>query len=210
VQDVLSHLPPRCVLLAWSLGGQVALEIARFAPQRVLGLALIATTPRFARSDDWEHGLESTALPNFHLALKRDWRQTLADFIWLQLRGSNRAGETQQWIREALQTHGLPAQEALEAGLMALASNDLRRHLPGIQHPTLLLAGQNDRITPSGALRWMNGQMPRSQFVEIRGAGHVPFLSHVEECAEPLREFLLDVTDIEFSKSSWRMSDSWR
>jgi pimeloyl-[acyl-carrier protein] methyl ester esterase len=197
IQDVLSNLPPRCVLLGWSLGGQIALEIARVAPQRVAGLALFATTPRFGKTAGWDNGLEPVAFQTFRETLARDWQQTLADFIWLQLRGSRHAEETQQQIRDALSTQGLPRREALDAGLQMLATNDLRRHIPGITHPALLIAGQNDRVTPPGAMRWMNKQMTRSRYLEIDRAGHAPFLSHVEDCAAPLREFLADVAGLQ-------------
>jgi pimeloyl-[acyl-carrier protein] methyl ester esterase len=204
VQDVLLNLPQRCVLLGWSLGGQFALEIARVAPQRVAGLVLIATTPRFSKSVDWAHGMEPTAMEAFREAVKRDWRQTLADFIWLQLRGSDHAALAQQWIREALKGHGLPRSEALEAGLSILATNDLRNAVASIAHPTLLMAGQNDRITRPVALAWMSEQMARARYLEIPRAGHAPFLSHVEECAAPLRDFLVDVADLAEPKSNRR------
>ncbi len=197
LQDVMSNLPPRCVLLGWSLGGQIAMEIARVAPQRVAGLALFATTPRFGKTAGWENGLEPVAFNTFRETLMRDWQQTLADFIWLQFRGSRHAEETQQLVRDALSTHGLPSREALDAGLVMLATNDLRRHIPGITHPTLLVSGQNDRVCPPGAMRWMNGQMVRSRYLEIDRAGHAPFISHVEDCAAPLREFLADVAGLQ-------------
>jgi pimeloyl-[acyl-carrier protein] methyl ester esterase len=197
LQDVMSNLPPRCVLLGWSLGGQIALEIARVAPQRVAGLALFATTPRFGKTTGWENGLEPVAFNTFRETLMRDWQQTLADFIWLQLRGSRHAEETQQQIRDALDAQGLPRREALEAGLAMLAANDLRRHISGITHPTLLVSGQSDRVTPPGAMRWMNSQMVRSRYLEIDRSGHAPFLSHVEDCAAPLREFLADVAGLQ-------------
>jgi pimeloyl-[acyl-carrier protein] methyl ester esterase len=197
VQDVLANLPPRCVLLGWSLGGQFALELARLVPQRVAGLVLFATTPRFGRTEGWEHGLEPVAFQTFRDTLARNWQQTLGDFIWLQLRGSRHAEETQKHIHAALATQGLPRREALEAGLAMLATNDLRHQLAGITHPTLLVAGHNDRVTPPGAVRWMNAQMVRSQYLEIDRAGHAPFLSHVEDCAAPLREFLADVAGLQ-------------
>lgn len=194
LQDVLSSLPPRCVLLGWSLGGQFALEVARLAPLRVLGLVLFSTTPRFERTGDWDAGLDPATSALFREALARDWLHALDDFIQLQLRGSRHAVETLALIREALKSHGAPRREALEAGLALLATNDLRRHAAGITHPALVVAGQNDRVTPPAASQWLVSRMPRSSYLEIERAGHAPFLSHVEDCAEPLREFLADVT----------------
>ena len=196
LKDVLSTLPPRCVLLGWSLGGQFALEIARVAPARVAGLVLIASTPRFGKNTDWEAGLEPVAFNTFRETLARDWLQTLGDFIWLQLRGSRNADTTQQQMLRALQDHGTPQPAALEAGLTMLENNDLRRHVSAITHPVLLIAGQNDHIAPPAASQWMAPRMVRARILEIARCGHAPFLSHVEECAQPLREFMADVSGV--------------
>ena len=197
LQDVMSTLPQRCVLLGWSLGGQFALEITRLAPARVAGLVLVATTPRFGKTTDWGAGLEPVAFNTFRETLARDWVQTLGDFIWLQLRGSGNADAAHQHIVRALQEHGMPQRAALESGLALLANNDLRRHVPGVTHPVLLIAGQNDRIAPPAASQWMVQRMPRARLLEIDRCGHAPFLSHVEECAQPLREFMADVAGLE-------------
>jgi len=196
LQDVMSSLPQRCVLMGWSLGGQFALEIARLAPQRVTGLVLIASTPRFGKAADWDAGLEPVAFQTFRDTLSRDWSRALGDFIWLQLRGSRYAEETQQKLLEALQVQGMPRREALEAGLNLLATNDLRRYIPAVTHPVLMIAGENDRIAPPAASEWMAQRMPRARWVNIDRCGHAPMLSHVEDCAQPLREFLADVSGV--------------
>jgi pimeloyl-[acyl-carrier protein] methyl ester esterase len=188
--DLLAALPAQCVLLGWSLGGQLALELARVAPQRIHALVLISATPRFAQSPDWPHGLDADAVHNFSRSLGQDWRQTLSDFVWLQLRGGRHAEATQQRVRIALDEHGAPRPEALQAGMHLLGSLDLRAMVPAVAQRALLIAGQNDRVVPPAATRWLAETLPRGSFHQIPRAAHASFLSHVEECVALLRPFL--------------------
>ena len=190
VEDILAVLPPECVLLGWSLGGQIALELAQRAPQRIHALVLVSTTPRFAQSTDWPHGMDTDALHTFSNSLLQDWRQTLGDFVWLQLRGGRHAEATQQRVRIALNEHGAPRPEALRAGMQLLGSLDLRAKVPGVAQPALLIAGQNDRVVPPAATRWLADTLPRGSFHQIPRAAHASFLSHVEESVALLRPFL--------------------
>lgn len=190
VRAVHAALPSRCVLLGWSLGGQLALEIARRDPARVLALVLVSSTPRFTQSADWPHGLNERELEAFRGLMEQDWRTTLSDFVWLQLRGSRNAAATQQRVESALLTHGAPHPQALRVDLDLLGSNDLRARVAEVRQPTLLIAGQNDRVTPPGATRWISGMLPDARFAEIARAGHASFVSHTEEFVALLRPFL--------------------
>jgi pimeloyl-[acyl-carrier protein] methyl ester esterase len=195
VEDVLAVLPQRCVLLGWSLGGKMALEIARRQPTRVAALVLVSTTPRFTQSVDWPHGLNANELAAFRSLVDQDWRQTLSDFVWLQLRGSRNAEAAQQRVESALATQGAPHAEALSADLDLLGKLDLRARVVAINQTALLIAGQNDRVTSPDATRWIADALPNSRFAVIARAGHAAFVSHTEEFVALLRPFLAQVRD---------------
>lgn len=190
VDDVLAVLPERCMLLGWSFGGKLAIEIAVRAPARVAALALISASPKFAQSFDWPHGMAAESLRAFATVLAQDWQQTLQDFVWLQLRGSRNAESARQILAAALAEHGAPQPAALRADLALLATLDLRERVPLIKQPVLLVSGQNDRVTAPGAAHWMAEKLPQAQSVEIERAGHAPFVSHSEEVARRVRDFL--------------------
>jgi pimeloyl-[acyl-carrier protein] methyl ester esterase len=190
VEAVLAALPARCVLLGWSLGGKLAMRIAQRHPARVAALVLVSSTPRFAQSADWPHGLNAGELEAFRSLLDQDWQQTLSDFVRLQLRGSRHAAATQQRVESALATHGAPHPDALRADLDLLGQMDLRATVPFIFRPALLIAGQNDRVTPPDATRWIAHALPNAQYAEIPRAGHASFVSHTEEFVALLQPFL--------------------
>lgn len=189
-QDLAAVMPMRAVLVGWSLGAHFAMECARRCPERVASLVLIAATPRFVAAPDWPQGMGAPALEAFRAMLDRDWQQTLDDFIWLQLRGSRRAEAVQQQIQSALREHGAPSREALAAGLAILGEHDLRAGVAQITQPTLVITGQNDRVTPPAAGEWLARSLSRARHVDVARAGHAPFLSHVEETAAAIRAHL--------------------
>jgi pimeloyl-[acyl-carrier protein] methyl ester esterase len=192
VKDVLAVLPPRCVLLGWSLGGKLALELAARHPARIAALVLICATPKFAQSADWLHGLDAGSMRAFRTVLEQDWQQALNDFVWLQLRGSRHAEAAQRVLESALAQQGAPHPEALRNGLDLLGTLDLRARVREVTQPTLLVSGQHDRVTPPGAAHWLAAALPRAQLCEVSRAGHAPFVSHHQQVGAALREFLAE------------------
>jgi pimeloyl-[acyl-carrier protein] methyl ester esterase len=187
----VSHIvPPGAALVGWSLGGMIALELARQEPCRASALVLLATTPKFVAGDDWPHGMEATVLDEFALSLAADHRGTVQRFLALQARGGERSLETLRLLRQNLDAHGPPDPRALAAGLQVLRTADLRGILPGITLPTLVIAGQRDKLTPAAAGRALAGVLPAGDFVEIANGGHAPFLSHGRQVLEEVLGFL--------------------
>lgn len=165
-------------LLGWSLGGEIALELAGHGAGR---LVLVATTPKFAASEDWPQGMSASVLEGFARQLATDYRQTVSDFLELQVRGSANSDVVLKMLRDALFQHGEAQPQALAAGLELLNTTDLRPKLPAITQPTVVISGQYDRVTPSRAGRALAELLPNAKFVELRRAGHAPFLSHPQE-----------------------------
>jgi pimeloyl-[acyl-carrier protein] methyl ester esterase len=177
-------------VLGWSLGGMVALELARHHGRHLRALLLVATTPKFLAGPDWEHGLPATVLDEFTRGLARDYRRTVQDFLVLQTRGDERALETLRALRGKLMTHGEPDARALASGLEILRHADLRDDLPRIVTPALVVAGEHDRLTPPGAGRELASRLPSARIRLVERSGHAPFLSHAGVVLDEVRGFL--------------------
>jgi pimeloyl-ACP methyl ester esterase len=177
-------------LLGWSLGGQIALDLAAAMPARIDKLVLVATTPRFTAAPDWPCGMKADVITKMATQLRDDYQQTVRDFLDLQVRGSIEGTSVIEQLRNALFVHGQAKPEALEAGLSTLATSDLRPTLPHVRTPTLVMAGQNDRITAPAASRALAEALSNARYVEMRRAAHTPFLSHRKEFAVALERFL--------------------
>ncbi len=188
-EAVAEVAPPDSAWLGWSLGGQVAMAAA-LAGHEIQRLVLVATTPRFVAAAGWPCGVPEEVLAGFATALARDHDKTVRDFLSLQLRGDARATTLLRTLRTLLATSPIPEPAALAAGLDILARTDLRRQLPALALPALVLAGERDRLTPAEAGRRLAAALPRGRFRAFPGAAHAPFLTHEEDFVTAVAAFL--------------------
>ena len=84
---LVATLPDKALVVGWSLGGMLALHIARHYPQKVARLVLIDTTPRFVQADDWQPALSSETLADFRCNFDADPAATQRRFVALQSLG---------------------------------------------------------------------------------------------------------------------------
>jgi pimeloyl-[acyl-carrier protein] methyl ester esterase len=187
---VFPHVPRDAIVLGWSLGGMLALELGRRHPRHLRALILMATTPKFLAGPDWEHGLDAAVLDEFSRGLALDYKRTVQNFLALQTRGDEHALETLRMLRSKLASHGEPDRRALATGLDVLRSTDLRDDLPRVTLPALVIAGDHDRLTPPGAGRELALQLPMARFRCVERCGHAPFLSHPDEVLAEVLGFL--------------------
>lgn len=192
VERLLPQLPLRFHLLGWSLGGLLAMAVAAREPQRVASLTLAATTPRFTAGEGWAHGVAPSVLQKMAAQLAGDPQRTVQDMLELQVRGSQDAAAVLASLRQALLDHGTARSAELDAGLRLLGSADLRDAIGRIDAPSLVLAGQYDRVTHPDAGRWLARQLPRARFHEFARSGHAPFLSHAAKFAELVGNFVAE------------------
>lgn len=189
-QCIWAELPAQTHVLGWSLGAQLALVMARTAPQRVRKLILMSATPCFRAREDWEHGLSDVAIADFAQGLEQDYRGTLHRFLSLQARTGDTARETIAELRRTLFARGTPAMETLRGGLAILTQTDMRADLASIAHPSLVLHGNHDTLVPLAAGQALAQALPGAQIQVFKGAAHAPFLSHPAEVAASIGGFL--------------------
>jgi pimeloyl-[acyl-carrier protein] methyl ester esterase len=187
MQHILPHMPPNAIVLGWSLGGQIAMRIAAQKPLRAL--VLISATPKFVADQSWPHGMAPAVFAQFFARLHQNIESTVQDFLSLQVRGDVHAMHTLKALRAQLLQHA-PDSRMLEVCLTMLRDTDLRAQLSALHLPTLLIAGEHDRITHPRATQAMMQLLPEAQYVEIKRAGHASFISHREEFLHALMVYL--------------------
>ena len=186
------NLPDAATLLGWSLGGQVALRLARNFPNKVSRLILLSTTPRFTRGDGWHAGIAAADLAAFGAAMQADVRATLLRFLTLQTRGVPGQKALLDRLRQTFFASPMPQPTALAAGLELLLHTDLRAELAALALPTLVFLGRAATLTPPAAGAWLAAQIPGAQHVELDGAAHAPLLSHPARIADIIQRWRHD------------------
>jgi pimeloyl-[acyl-carrier protein] methyl ester esterase len=190
VEQLAARFDRPVTICGWSLGGQIALHWALHHPQQVGRLVLVASTPCFAEREDWPYGMAQVTLLQFAADLEMDFTATLRRFLALQVRGGKGERELLATLRESLFSRGEPDLDALRGGLKILRNADLRDMLPEIMQPTLVIAGERDKLAPHEASHYLAGNLPNARLAMIKGAAHAPFLSHATEFAEHVNGFL--------------------
>jgi len=178
------------VLIAWSMGVQVALQAYPLLKERLAALVFVSGTPRFTAGADYPHGLPAIETRGMALRLKRNHAGTVRDFSRrIFAEGELHQGQCERMVSEAIRGES-PAYHTLQESLASLASADMRTVLPTVALPVLLIHGSADTICPSSASRFMTGQLPDARLVVMEGAGHAPFLSRPAEFTVLLTQFL--------------------
>ena len=186
---VLAGAPARAVYVGWSLGGQLALELAAREPDRVAAVAIVCSNPRFLSGGGWP-GMNPAEFARFSAALEADPGAALGRFDALQVTGAAQPRPLLRQLRSL--RRGRPGRQ-LAAGLAWLESLDQRALLPTLAQPQLhLLAGCDSLVPPSMArsLEALLADAPRAAVELLPGCSHVLPLEASGPLAASLRRFL--------------------
>ena len=176
---ILNQAPERFALAGVSMGGMVALEMMRLAPERIDQLALIDTN---ALPDTFGRKLYRH-LANLAVSTTRDFgrlsERSLGSLVHPDAPEDVRAELVQMSVRVGAQVY-------VRQNRAVIARGDLRTVLPGIRAPTCVIVGQDDRMTPVDLSREIHNLTPGSTFHVIPDCGHLPPIEKPEALAELL------------------------
>jgi len=179
---VLADAPRRFALAGLSMGGILAMELLRQAPDRVARLALLDTNP-LAETPEVQAGRAG----QIDRAVRGELAQMMADtFIPRYLATPDPGIEAT--------CHAMARD--LGPQVFARQSRALRDRpdqcatLRGYDGPALILCGAEDRLCPVARHRLMHDLMPHAALHVIAGAGHLPTLETPQTVTEALRQWL--------------------
>jgi pimeloyl-ACP methyl ester carboxylesterase len=181
---ILAEAPPRFALAGHSMGGYVAFEIMRQAPERVAKLALINTQ---ARPDM----PEATARRRAMMARAKggEYRAVLDELFSGFVHPSRRVDASlRQLVYDMGDEVGVEAfvrqQEAI------ISRPDSRPILASIKCPTLVLSGDADNTIPNALSVEMADNIYNARLVILLNCGHLPQVEQPQATAKELVEWL--------------------
>ena len=184
-ERLLASAPSRFALAGLSMGGYIALEILRRAPERIERLALLDTT---ARPDTPEQSQRRDA----SIALARAGRfgEIMPALLPLLVHPDHLALEAIGGL--ALRMADSVGADAFIRQQTAIRDRpDSRPSLPAISCPTLVLVGAQDQLTPPDRAAEMVAAIPGARQITIPDCGHLSAIERPEAVSEALRSWLL-------------------
>jgi pimeloyl-ACP methyl ester carboxylesterase len=177
----------RFALAGLSMGGYVALEIMRQAPQRVAGLALLDTSARPDTPEATENRNKAVALAQTDFDAVID---ALVPKLILPAK-LTRDPALVGLIRDMAHKVGKDAFARQQAAIIGRI--DSRPHLGKIACPTLVLCGRDDIITPVEVHEEMVAAIHGCRHLVIEQCGHLSTLDAPAKVAAALQSWLVDV-----------------
>lgn len=181
---VLAKAPAHFAVAGHSMGGRVALEVWRKAPQHVTGMALLNTGVHPARDAEFDSRGLLVRLARQHgmAALAAEWLPPLMGAP------PDRVAQVAPALKAMVERF---TPESFAGQINALLQRpDARAVLPSITVPTLLLSGTNDGWSSLSQHAEMQRNVPGSTLVEIAGAGHMTPIERPDAVARALRGWL--------------------
>ena len=179
----LAAAPPRFALAGLSMGGYVALEIMRQAPERVTHLALLDTSARAdteERRETRRKGIEMIGQGKF-IGVSRGLLPTLVAPHHL---GTPLAEEVQAMSERVGGEVYVRQQKAIMGRI------DSVPHLGAIRAPTLVGVGALDKLIPPEMSEEMATLIPGAELVTFPDAGHLPTMENPGPLVEAMKVWL--------------------
>lgn len=185
-EHILSTAPGTFDLVGLSMGGYIAFEMAARAPERIGRLVLMDTSARPDRP-------EQTALRHELIALaEREGLGPVMDKLLPLFVAESRLDDPElvSVVRRMADDTGLDAFRRQQTAIMN--RKDARPDLAQIACPTLVMVGEQDRLTPPDLAREIAEGIAGAKLRAIPRAGHLPTLEEPEAVNALLIELLQD------------------
>lgn len=159
----------QCILAGHSMGGAISQLAALTQPELFLALVLVGTGARLRVAGDV-------------LARARNG-ESFAEYAY--------AAKTSQALQlEAEKEFNLTAAEVRYHDFLACDRFDIMHRVQDIQHPALVICGQEDYLTPVKYSQYLHEHLPSSRLELIPGAGHMVMWEQAQAVNRALRDFL--------------------
>lgn len=183
-RTVLKAAPETFALAGLSMGGYVAHEIMRQAPDRVTRLALLDTS---ARADTPEQSERRRAF--IEQTRRGDFKGVTSRLLPMLIH-PDRLEDGDLTGTITTMAEGVGREAFLRQQNAIMNRPDCRRDLGAIHCPTLVLCGRQDALTPLAGHQEMADGIPDSKLVVIEDCGHMAPLERPRAVSAVMRYWL--------------------
>jgi pimeloyl-ACP methyl ester carboxylesterase len=164
---VLAEHDGALVLCGASMGGMVAMEAARQAPERVAGLALLGTNPRPETPEMFR--LRESAIGMFERGDARELIEFNSVFAFHPAQAADKA-LLRRYVELVLDAG---VDQLVRQNRAVMHRPDARRHLGALRCPVLVLCGDGDRLTAPDCSQEIADLVPQAELHFLPQCGHM-------------------------------------
>lgn len=182
--DVLAAAPDRFALAGLSMGGYVAFEVMRRAPERVTRLCLLDTS---ARADAEEQTRRRKGL--IQLADKGKFKGVTPKLLPMLIH-TDRQGDERLVAAVMSMAERVGKEAFLRQQKAIMGRADSREDLSAIRCPTMVICGRQDTLTPPELAEEIVEGIPGAELRLIDDCGHLSSLERPEAVSGAMRAWL--------------------
>jgi pimeloyl-ACP methyl ester carboxylesterase len=186
-QDILAAAPPKFALIGLSMGGYIAFEIVRQAPERVLKLVLLDTSAR----PDTPEQMEGRRL-RIGMAQAGEFGAIPALMFPGLVHPARKDDSALKAIVEemALETG---AEAFIRQQTAIMGRPDSRPTLPSLECPALVLVGDSDQLTPPPLAEEIAQGIAGARLAVVPESGHLSTLERPEFVTREIAAWLSQI-----------------
>lgn len=197
VQDVLDVCGAldleNAILVGHSVGGMIGLLASLKHPEYFSRLVLLGPSPCYLNDPpSYLGGFEKEELLGLIEMMEKNYIGWADAFSTTLVNTSGRTDVKKDLNDRFCSTDPVIARQFAEAAFFA----DNRKDLGKVTVPSLILQCSEDVIAPENVGQYMHEHLPNSVLNQMEATGHCPHMSHPEETAALIREFLKKDTSI--------------
>jgi len=185
-EKLLESAPPLFGLVGISMGGYVALEVMRIAPERVWGAVLISTTAKaetLSQSEERKRWMRKVEIG------KHD--DLVDEIVNACISSKNTSNTAKINFYEMVKSHSV---ETLRYQMIASSTRpDFQESLKNIQCPILLIGGSEDADFFKNGIKKINESVKNSEILFLQNCGHLPTIESPKITTQKIKNFLLNI-----------------
>ena len=189
-ETLLAQAPLRFALVGISMGGYVALEVLRIAPDRVWGVVLISTTARAempTQSEERKRWIEKIESGRYE--------DLVDEFVDDCVSNESTSNDARRCFREMVKAHSV---DTFSRQMSASAMRpDFQESLKDIRCPVLLIGGSDDSEFFRNGVQEISASVIGSEILILPNCGHLPTIESPSSTTKSIKQFLLKAAKYE-------------
>ena len=174
------------VLFGYSEGGPASLMFCATYPERVSGLILYGTTAKGSRAPDYPWALPESLWNKWLSALQQVYGKPIPYIYFAPSHADD--SELWEWFARVLRLGSSPGE--IQGVFEVLRDMDVRKVLPVIRVPTLVLHRVEDQLFRVESGRYLAKNIPGARYVELPGDDHWWWMGNSDAVINEMETFI--------------------